>query len=196
MQRPTEEEFKVLQDHRFLLVKQEVSEKIISYLAEIERKVRQEIETMDFNFPPRTFLRSGKISKGENYQSLPYYILDYPRMFSKTDVFAFRSMLWWGQSYNCTLHLSGQPLERARKQFIGRLKGERDIYFCVHPDPWEYHYGPSNYRLVTDLNQNEIVHHIENHNFIKISRKIPLEKWDHFADFTLNSLNLFLNFIR
>ncbi|MAX25960.1 MAG: hypothetical protein CMJ19_15795 [Phycisphaeraceae bacterium] len=196
MQQLTEEEFKVLQDHQFLLTKQEVSNKIISYLAEIERKVHQQIEVMDFDFPSRAFLRSGKISKGENYKSLPYYILDYPRMFSKTDVFAFRSMLWWGQSYNCTLHLSGQPLERARKQLIERLEKEHNIYFCVHPNPWEYHYEQSNYKLVTDLNKNEIIHHIDQHHFIKISRKIPLEKWDYFSDFTLKSLNLFLNFIR
>ena len=39
-------------------------------------------------------LPSPKIAKGENYLGLPYVILDYPRIFGKEDVFAFRTMFW------------------------------------------------------------------------------------------------------
>ena len=35
---------------------------------------------------------NGKISKGENYEGLPYVILDYPELFSKENIYAIRTM--------------------------------------------------------------------------------------------------------
>ena len=40
--------------------------------------------------PAEMLFHSPKISKGENYKGLPYVMLDYPRCFGKTDIFAIR----------------------------------------------------------------------------------------------------------
>lgn len=192
---PTQEELEVLKNQRFLIVKQHLSDKIISHLASIERRLHKEIKSSDFNFPKGTFLRSGKISKGENYQSLPYFLLDYPRMFTKTDVFAFRSMLWWGNEFSCTLHMAGTPLARFKDKIISELTGDNEMFFCVHDNPWEYHFEPSNYLPVNQLSGKNIKNHIESHDFIKISNKISLDKWDQFGDFTLFSFRRFLNML-
>ena len=48
-----------------------------------------------------------KIAKGENYLQLPYVLLDYPRCFDKENIFAIRTMFWWGNFFSITLHLSG-----------------------------------------------------------------------------------------
>ncbi|MEQ8878169.1 MAG: hypothetical protein RLQ12_00980 [Cyclobacteriaceae bacterium] len=99
MDHPTQEEIKILSDKRFLIVKQQLADKIITQLAEIERVLHKAINSSSFNYPEGTFIRSGKISKGENYRSLPFFILDYPRMFTKENAFAFRTMLWWGNEF-------------------------------------------------------------------------------------------------
>ena len=50
---------------------------------------------------------SGKISRGENYRGLPYLILDYPAYFSQKDIFAFRTMFWWGHFFQCRTTSTG-----------------------------------------------------------------------------------------
>src|SRR5436309_811352 len=42
------------------------------------------------------FSLSPKISRGENYQGLPYMVLDYPRKFTPENIFAIRTLFWWG----------------------------------------------------------------------------------------------------
>jgi hypothetical protein len=51
-----------------------------------------------------------KISKGDQYKGLPWVMLDYPRVFGKEDVFAIRTMFWWGHCFSVTLHLKGKYL--------------------------------------------------------------------------------------
>ncbi len=177
------------------MLKQQVSEKVIRHLAEIERLLHQEIKSSGFRFPRGTFLRAGKISKGENYQSLPYFLLDYPRLFTKTEVFAYRTMLWWGNEMSCTLHLAGETLSIYRDKIQERIKKEKGIFFCVNEDPWEYHFEPSNYLPVEELEEKNIKNQIETHDFIKISNKISIDKWDEFGDFTLTTFRRFLNML-
>ena len=51
---------------------------------------------------------SPKISKGENYEGLPWVMLDYPRYFTANDVFAIRTYFWWGNFFSITLHVKGK----------------------------------------------------------------------------------------
>lgn len=196
MDQPTQEELQILNDQRFLIVKQQLSEKIIAELAEIERTLHQELSSSTFPFPDGTFLRAGKISKGENYRSLPFFILDYPRLFTKGDAFAYRTMLWWGNEFSCTLHLAGRPLHDLSNGLVNRLSREKKLFFCIHDNPWEYHFEYTNYVPIENLTTKEIENHIKEHDFIKVSRKIPLDNWDEFGDFSLTTLRQFLKLLR
>jgi len=195
MDHPTQEELKILTDQRFLIVKQQLSDKIIAHLAEIERKLHGVLNESAFNFPEGTFIRAGKISKGENYRSLPYFILDYPRLFTKEDVFAFRTMLWWGNEFSCTLQMAGKTLEAFKSVLVESLKKEKQLLFCVHDNPWEYHYEPSNYVPIDQLSTENIENHIKTHDFIKISDKIPLNNWDEFENFSLTTWKRFVKLL-
>ena len=195
MDHPTQEELSILKDQRFLLVKQTLSDKIVSHLAVIERMIHRELRSLSFDFPEGTFLRSGKISKGENYRLLPYFLLDYPRMFSREDAFAFRTMLWWGNEFSCTLHLAGKPLQSVHKLLSSQLIKEKDLYFCINDNPWEYHFEESNYQQLDKLSLNDIKNHIEMYGFVKISDKISLDKWDKFGDFSLITLKRFIKLL-
>ena len=61
---------------------------------------------------------SPKISKGENYKGLPWLVLDYPRYFNKEDIFAIRTLFWWGNFFSITLHISGKYKMRYEKKII------------------------------------------------------------------------------
>ncbi|REE05562.1 hypothetical protein [Marinoscillum furvescens] len=194
--KPTPEELEILNNDHFLLVKNQVSEKVISYLAAIERSLHAHIQQVDPGvFPEGAFLKSGKIAKGEQYKGLPYFILDYPRLFTQKQVFAFRVMLWWGNHFSCTLHLQGPPHLQQPQTLIKKLMEHPELYFCVNTQPWDYHYEHTNYRQVKNLNQDNMRDQIERHGFIKISKYLPVTSWDNFQTFTLQCFDDFLRLI-
>ena len=195
MDHPTREELEILKDQRFLLIKQTLSDKIITQLSMIERLLKDELKNSKFKFPDQTFLKAGKISKGENYRSLPYYLLDYPRLFTQEAVFAYRTMLWWGNEFSCTLHIGGSPLQECAEKLKTNLAQEKRLYFCISNNPWEYHFEESNYKPIASITEKTITDQIKKYDFIKISNKISLDSWDQFGDFSLTTLKRFLKLI-
>lgn len=192
----TDEELSILKNKEFLILKNSVSEKVISYLAEIERALHAQVKSSAFAFPDGTFIKAGKIAKGEQYQSLPYFILDYPRLFSQKEIFAFRSMLWWGNHYSCTLHLQGSFLKQHQEKLVHNLAQANDLYFCVNDQPWDYHYEANNYQAVSELSTTDMNQLINHNGFMKISDYIPVDAWSDFKPFTLNSFARFLLLIK
>lgn len=193
--KPTDEELEILKDNRFLMVKNELSQKVIAYLSDIERALHQEINKSIFVFQQGTFIKAGKISKGEQYQGLPYFILDYPRLFTQKEVFSFRTMLWWGHHFSCTLHLSGPLLENNKEKICVAILERNDLFFCVNSSPWEYHYQKNNYLNINELTKEDLLHQINKNGFIKLSNYIPVDLWSEYKSFTLASFARFLRCI-
>lgn len=193
---PSPFELNILQDKSFLTAKNDLSQKIISYLADIERALEESVNESGYDFPQGTFLKAGKISKGEQYLKLPYFVLDFPRLFTQKEVFAFRTMLWWGHEFSCTLHLQGEVLNREKSKLLTRLYDQPDLYFCVHPHPWEYHFEPDNYIKLKDLTAQQLENHIDKFGFIKLSRQIPVLNWNEYKLFTTETFARFLHLLK
>jgi len=187
-------ELNVLSDRDFLMAKQRLTEKVVKHLAQTERELQAMVATSGFPFPEGTQVKAGKIAKGENYRQLPYFVLDYPRLFSHQSTFAFRSMLWWGHQYSCTLHLSGDALMQFRESLLTHLPSASD-YFCIHQTPWEYHFGSDNYVPLSTLNANQIEQHLAGTGFVKVSNFTTLENWANFPSFTREVFARFLTYL-
>ena len=93
-------------------------------------KVKAEIKKKKLVFPHAVDALNGKIFRGENYRQLPYLVLDYPKHFSKESVLAFRTMLWWGNFFSCTLHLQGKALDERRSSLIQNWRSFRKKDIC------------------------------------------------------------------
>jgi len=113
----TEKELKVLEDKDFLISKHLVIEKILTQFQDVRRKLKTTLCNSNFIFDPHIDIENGKIFKGDNYRMLPYVVLDYPKFYSKGDVFTFRTMLWWGHFYSSTLHIEGKSLRKYRNNY-------------------------------------------------------------------------------
>lgn len=170
-------------------------------MADTEELLKKEVAKSSFSLPDKAFTRSGKISRGENYNRLPYVILDYPRLFTREDTFAYRSMLWWGHEFSVTLHLSGiylNPLHLHLPEVLQYLASDKEIFFCVHSDPWQYHFSSDNYRNLSDLISEDQISSLVHRKFIKISKKWSLEHWkdfpEHSAHFFEELLSAFVYF--
>ena len=173
-------ELQCLSDTDFLLTKRLITEKVVDLLTNVEHGIKERIE--QYNFPPKVLTLSGKISKGENYQGFPYLILDYPRKFNNEEVFAFRSMFWWGHFFSTTLHLGGKHWEEYRAHVIKRrelLTGGR-WYICINQTPWQYHYQSDNYKIWDSMQEQEQLSLLESHPFLKLSKKWDLDQYEQF----------------
>ena len=103
----TPKELQYIHDTDFLLTKAAVSEKVRSLLNQTHDALRQYVAAEHLSFPEGVQARAGKMARGENYHHLPYQILDYPRKFTREDVFALRTMFWWGHFFSVTFQLGG-----------------------------------------------------------------------------------------
>ena len=190
----TKEEMAILRDVVFFTAKKRATGKISKIFAELRDEVKNVTKKSPVHFPERTDLQTGKLSKGENYQGLPYIILDFPKLFSKETVFAFRTMFWWGNFFSCTLHLQGKALEEWRKnkaplhlspkgrglnfQAPSHREGRGGLlYICVNNNPWQYHYKKDNYLPINKLSDSELKNLLLKKEFLKLSMQIPIK--DH-----------------
>ena len=183
----SDQEFKIIQDKELLITKANAISKIEGILSETRNKLRKSLSESSLTFPEKTLFKTNKISRGENYLGLPYLVLDYPAIFSKEDIFAFRSMFWWGNFFSSTLHLEGKFLHHYRKKIIKNLEllKDQDVYIGIGDSPWHYHYGNDNYELLADSHYK----HIEKCTFLKISKKFELNECESFPEYAVNFFN-------
>jgi len=171
----SQEELKIIRDVDFLLTKISAIDKIAKLFETTRTHLELVVREPGSFCPPESILKEGKISKGENYRNLPYLVLDYPAFFSKDDIFAFRTMFWWGHFFSFTLHLQGKYLAMFRGSIIDKLDtfNHQGTYVSVGDTPWEYHYAPDNYARINQIDARQIAEV----GFLKISKKIDLDQW-------------------
>lgn len=190
----SEKELLILQDTDFLLTKATVLEKITELLKHTREELKMCVENSNFSFPDGADHLTGKISKGENYKSLPYMVLDYPTLFSKNSIFAYRTMFWWGNFFSATLHLEGIALDDYRNSITINLDRlvKKDIYIGVGDTPWQYHYKEDNYSLLNEAHRDFIT----NSKFLKLSKKIELKKWNDVPKFSTTFFEFMLSVLK
>ena len=186
----TEKEKQIIADSEFLTLKLSVIDKIQKHFNNIQRSLRISIEESGFQFPINVDIINGKIFRGENYNYLPYVVLDYPKLFSKEDTFAFRTMFWWGNYFSAALHLEGKSLERYRSKIFQNVKLllNNKTYICRNDTPWEYHYDKNNYVILTEKNTNIL----DNLDFIKLRTKFSLDDYSELPSLTGNFLKILI----
>jgi hypothetical protein len=118
-----------------------------------------------------------KISKGENYEGLPYVMLDYPRCFSKEDVCAIRTFFWWGNFFSITLHLKGKYKTQHEQVIADAIRRGvlNDAWINVNDDEWVHHFEHTNMNRVqlTDADT------IREKKLLKLAYKLELNQWDN-----------------
>jgi hypothetical protein len=118
-----------------------------------------------------------KITKGENYNGFPYVILDYPAVFEKENIFAIRTMFWWGNFISITIHLSGKYKIHFEENIFKNLKNKNDFFITIAQNEWQHHFEDDNYKKASEINEAEMKT-IQENNFIKMALKYELHHWN------------------
>lgn len=176
----SKKEYELIINSDFILTKNRIIEKVNMLLGNLSNSYTNVLANYSPYLPGEIFEISPKIYKGEQYQHLPYLMLDYPRYFSRTDVFAIRSFFWWGNYFSITLQLSGKYLEMFRDnvfQFINDKKN-KDWFIGVNHSEWEHHFEKDNFLPFTEIDDKKFLE-LNTKTFIKIAKKLPLESWQN-----------------
>ena len=191
-------EMELINNAGLILTKNAILEKVQQLLENLLNSQQQYIQSNISNLPTEVLLSSPKISKGENYKGLPYRVLDYPRYFDKENIFAIRTMFWWGNFFSITLHLSGRYKKEAEKKIIASRPEliKSNFYLCIHEKEWEHHFENDNYIPVGKLNKTAFKIQIMNKPFIKLAQKISLKKWNDAQKILISNYKQIITMLR
>ncbi len=176
----TDPELRCLQDTRFLRTKATATQKVQQLLNQTLAELQQYLADHPRTFPVGVQTQAGKLARGENYRGFPYLVLDYPRQFGQDDVFALRTMFWWGHFYSITFQLGGASWVQYRpavQRNLSTLSGT-SVWLGVNHDPWQHHRQPDNYRPLDALTAQEQQNHLAEANFLKLARFLPVDAWE------------------
>jgi hypothetical protein len=178
----SEEELNLVQNAQWLLTKNNIIVKVFELFGDIAHDIRDRLAGKPLPVRPAAELLqpAPKISKGENYQGLPYVMLDYPRVFGKEDVFAIRTMFWWGHYFSVTLHLKGRYKDQYKSVLLHNLPllAQHDFYMCISENEWRHELAGDNYKQLTQMDLPTIEKTWQANEFCKLSAKISLSQWN------------------
>ena len=174
------EEQLLVNNSNWILTKRTIIEKAVLLLSELQDKMKSVTLNYESLLPLAIISSEPKISKGESYRLLPYVLLDYPKYFDKENIFALRTMFWWGNFFSITLHLSGSYKAVFANALVKNITAlqQDNYYICVNDDQWQHHFEPDNYFVAAEKNREKLKDIILQRPFIKIARKFPLERWN------------------
>ena len=177
----SEEELSLVQNTHWLLTKNNIIEKAKGMFGSLATSLQNEIEQQKDKLPEAIHLFSPKVFKGEYYQGLPYVMLDYPRVFTRDDVFAIRTMFWWGSFFSVTLQLKGSYQQLFAPVLLDKRAklSRRGFYVCVSTEEWRHDFEPGNYERIqlTGTNMEKAM----SGAFVKIAVQVPLSQWNDAA---------------
>jgi hypothetical protein len=182
--RLSEEEQNLVMNGDWILTKNRVLEQITGFLANLQLAQAEWIKEHASWLPEEVLAIPAKLSKGEQYLGLPYRVLDYPRLFGATDMFAIRTLFWWGHYFTVNLVLAGEWKRQACESLIASFDvlQERETYICTGDDPWIHQVTKEHYREITSIDRVKWEKMIREQAFVKLTTRHELTEWEHLEE--------------
>ena len=182
-------EIELLSDAGIILTKNAIMQKLKSFLEEIQLKQKAIIEKNISAFPAEVLKTSPKVSRGENYKGLPWLVLDYPRHFEHGNIFAIRTMFWWGNFFSVTLQVSGTYKTAFEQNLANSFNYllQNNYSICTNDTPWEHNFNHNNYVSLIELTPDKFSAILSSKPFLKLAKKIPITSWENVPAFVVKS---------
>ena len=178
-------EIELLKDRGFLKAKKKIDQEVTSMLLASQKTLVRWVESNDISLPGEVSLTPRKIAKGENYADMPYWVSDFPAHMKGKDIWAFRTVVWWGHQISFSLLLSGKF--KSALAFDAENLMVPGVYFTLAASPWKLEFTQDVQKVCTELSASEITHHFNQHEFLKISLQEKLENINKLEGLTVLS---------
>ncbi|MFT4578648.1 MAG: hypothetical protein ACI8PD_001737 [Nitrospinales bacterium] len=169
-----EKELKLINYVEVFQAKPAILKKVESRLVALQKSLEEEINPT--TLPQGVDLTRNQIARGENHNGFPYLSLDYPQNFSKTEMFTFRTLFWWGHYLGFSLILKGEHLEDYADRLLENWNTEsfKNIYVSLAPNPFEWEINKTNFSLTSQSTPNDLHKTILELDYLKIIRVFPV----------------------
>ncbi len=189
------EEIELLQNSEMFVLKRKIFEKLSQQAGCVIDSLKAANHKNGFKFPDYVNLTNGKISKGENYEQLPWMMIDFPFYFSKQKSFAFRTFIGWSKGVTCSLLLTGECLNHYEGVLRNNLQmlNNMNVGFCEHPHPWVHNFDCNQQNFVEHLDSARVAAHISHHDYIKLSCFLPMSEIEHLEMFAQRTYTILMS---
>lgn len=172
------QQIKLVTNAEFILTKNAILEEIKATLADVYKM--QQLLLTDVPIPAEILKTSGKISRGENYIGLPWLVLDYPRCFVKDNIFAVRTMFWWGRFFSTTLHVSGKWQQYITGRLLKKFATLKENGFALNSfgDEWMHDTSHNTYIPLKGLTAEVFEEKLHQAAFVKIAAYTDIKEID------------------
>ena len=187
-------EMELVSSPDIILTKNAILQKIKSFFEELQMKQQDILKKYSPQLPEEVLKISPKISRGENYKGLPWLVLDNPRYFQHNNIFAIRTMFWWGNFFSITLHVSGKNKNDLLKNLTNNvsLLAKNDFYIYNGTKEWEHDIDPDSYKKLSGINEDELQKIISTNSFLKLAVKFTVESLEAVEDKLLRNYELLI----
>ena len=171
-------------DSSWILTKNAVIRKVYEGMGNLAVRMRETVSSNAPFLPAEIIYSNAKISRGENYLSLPYVMMDYPKVFSRNDILAVRTFFWWGNFCSISLHVKGNYISRIMQHLpaAGTMLQENGFYCSTAGDEWNHDVMSSDYAPVSATINNDFLQTLAQSGFIKFSAKVNLLQWSEMEE--------------
>jgi hypothetical protein len=185
-------EMELVSSPDIILTKNAILQKIKSFFEEVQMKQQDVLKKYSPQLPEEVLKISPKISRGENYKGLPWLVLDNPRYFQHNNIFAIRTMFWWGNFFSITLHLSGKNKNDLLRNLTDNvlLLAKNDFYIYDGTKEWEHDIDPASYKKLSAINEEELQKTFSANSFLKLAVKFKVESLETVEDNLLRNYEL------
>jgi len=173
----TTEELALLADQEFFRKKAAISVKIKQVLEDLHLRLEAEIASQPLLAPEGFDPQARQFVKGEHLEDFPYQYVDFPRLYTRENKFAFRSLVWWGHHVVFALMVEGPLVKQYRRNLFNRYAEVADhhLCLCLSPSLWEWKAGPGLTLPITHDRRSAIAATLDHRTFFKIARFLPID---------------------
>jgi len=170
----------ILHDKAFFEAKHQIMHKWEQFLTHLAQKIQEWASFVNqITLPDEVKQTTPKISKGENYQGMPYMVLDYPRYFGKEDTCAFRNILLWNRGLYSTWLFEGKYMDYAVQNY--KQYGSSSMYLHQNEDKWVHELTPQDIYIQTPESfycETLLEKTKEKLHYLKFSNFVSFQEWN------------------
>lgn len=167
----------LISNKEILLLKVSAMQKLRDFFGLLSEDYRKILNKYEAQVPPVLHKISPKVARGENHDHLPFVMLDYPRFFTKENIFSVRSFFWWGNFFSITLHLKGTYKINYLEKIL-HTPFQKGWYVCIGNAEWDHSFHKNNYQLLSRVIKHaEKLEQLKQKPFLKLAKKTTLHHW-------------------
>ncbi len=156
------------------LNKPAILKKVENRLTKLKDAMVIELLSCAHQLPSGTNIEKGQIARGENHNGFPFLSLDIPQNFSKSEMYTFRTLFWWGHYLGFSMILKGDKLNTYFQRLATNCMESSflDIYLSIAQNPWEWRMDKKYFIPVSE--HQTLVDQSTSLDYMKIIRIYPI----------------------